>query len=567
MKHFPFPIVNKDNSNCLDCYRCLRKCPLDAIEFSSGRARIITESCIVCGDCIRECPQKTKRIISDMDFVVRALNEGKPLVLSIGEMALLATKMSPIELAKKAYNIGFDYIEELDVLEEEVIREVKEYVRASDKLVLSSHCPVIVNLVEQHYPEWIEHLLPLTSLASLHAKDLKKRFPDHMVVHAASCPAEFYNRQNDEDIDYLITLSELERIIRYTPAVRSAADAEAPYYIEFEGGYAFSVVGNLSARLIDDGVVDRNAVEWYSGVEACIDILKKKDQGLCEEVQFLELMACESGCVTSVDIMIPDSVFGRCLRIKQYNGDRIYLPTFQLSVPPITSTFENRKYEQPKVDAQAVRAEMDACFKDTDAITLNCGACGYDTCYAKSAAVVRGEATRDMCISYLKAKAESFANSVVNNIASGILVFDKDYTILQMNPYIEKMFGPYHMEVGRLLSDYFDVRYMRKTVEKGEIVRNLKIAFKDLGIWTQQTIQPLDSARYVAFIVDITDSEKQREQFNAVKRELLVNANQVIDDQMRTAQEIANRLGETTAATKITLLKLIQEFEREKELT
>ena len=96
MKHFPFPIVNKDNSNCLDCYRCLRKCPLDAIEFSSGRARIITESCVVCGECIRECPQKTKRIISDMDFVVRALNEGKPLVLSIGEMGKRTTLASII---------------------------------------------------------------------------------------------------------------------------------------------------------------------------------------------------------------------------------------------------------------------------------------------------------------------------------------------------------------------------------------------------------------------------------------------------------------------------------------
>mgnify|MGYP002911760895 CR=1 FL=1 len=103
-------------------------------------------------------------------------------------------------------------------------------------------------------------------------------------------------------------------------------------------------------------------------------------------------MACESGCVTSVDIMIPDSVFGRCLRIQQYNGDRIYLPTFQLSVPPITSTFENRKYEQPKVDAQAVRAEMDACFKDTDAITLNCGACGYPGCDGYAAAVADGKA-------------------------------------------------------------------------------------------------------------------------------------------------------------------------------
>ena len=110
------------------------------------------------------------------------------------------------------------------------------------------------------------------------------------------------------------------------------------------------------------------------------------------------------------------------------------------------------------------------------------------------------------------------------------------------------------------------MRYIRKVVEKGETVRGLKIAFKDLGIWTHQTIVPIDSNRYVAFIVDITDNEKQREQFDQVKRELLINANQVINEQMRTAQGIANRLGETTAATKITLLKLIQEFEREKEL-
>ena len=111
MKHFPFPIVNKNNSSCLDCYRCLRKCPLEAIEFSTGRARIITEACVVCGECIKECPQKTKRIISDMDFVIKALEEKTPLVLSLGEVALLSVKMPIYELAQKAYNIGFDYIE------------------------------------------------------------------------------------------------------------------------------------------------------------------------------------------------------------------------------------------------------------------------------------------------------------------------------------------------------------------------------------------------------------------------------------------------------------------------
>ena len=567
MKHFPFPIVNKDNSSCLDCYRCLRKCPLEAIEFSSGRARIITESCVVCGECIKECPQKTKRIISDMDFVVKALNEKTPLVLSLGEVALLSVKMPIYELAKKAYNIGFDYIEESDILEEDVIHEIKEHVRCKPDLVLSSHCPVIVNLVEQHYPQWLDNLLPIASLASMHAKDLKTRYPNHLVVHASACPAEFYNRQNDKDIDYLITLSELERIIRFTPAYRDSEEATEPYYLEFQGGYGLSIVGNVSARLIEDGVCARDAIEWYSGLDECINILKQKDENLCRNVEFLELMACSSGCVNSIDVHNPDSVFGRCLNIKQYNADRVYLPSYKMSIPPTEVTFDNRLFVKEKPDAAAVRAEMDICFKDTTAKQLNCGACGYDSCYAKSAAVVRGEAERDMCISYMKAKAESFANSVVNNIQSGILDFDKDTTILQLNPYLKKMFEPYALDVGVKISDYFDVNYMRKTIENGEIIKNIRLAYKELGLWTQQTIQPLDSESFVAFIVDITEREKQREQFNKVKSELLVNANQVIDEQMRTAQEIASRLGETTAATKITLLKLIQEFEREKELS
>lgn len=568
MKHFPFPIVNKEQSNCLDCYRCLRKCPLDAIEFSSGRARIITDSCVVCGECVQECPQHTKRLISDMDFVVKALDEGKKLVLSLGEGAILSTKMHYQSFIDKAYEIGFDYIEETDVMEPEVLREVVDYVHGSNKLVVSSHCPVIVNLIEQHYPEWMENLLPMPSLASMHAHDLKLRYPEHMIVHACVCPAEFYNRQNDEHIDYLISLSELDRIVRFTPSKRELATSEGNHYKELQGGYAFSIIGNMSKHLLSNGIVDDSEIEWYSGLKSCINILEQRNETLIQNVQFLELLACSSGCVSSIDVSHEDSIFGRCLHVKRYNADRIYLPTLPLQIEIPEVSFENRKYTAPEVDPAAVKQELVDCFSNTDAKALNCGACGYDTCYLKSAAVVRGEADRDMCMSYMKAKAESFANSIVNNIESGILVFDRDYTILQINPFLTKLFEPYHLEVGKKLSDYFDIRYMRKTVENGEIIHNMSIAYRDIGIWTQQTIQPLDGGQsFVAIFVDTTNIELQREQFNNVKKELLVNANQVIDEQMRVAQEIASLLGETTAATKITLLKLIREFEREKELS
>jgi iron only hydrogenase large subunit-like protein len=566
--HFPFPIVNKDDSNCLDCYRCLRNCPLDAIEFSSGRARIITDSCVVCGVCITECPQHTKRVISDFDFVVRALKEGKSLVLSLGESVLLCGKMTISEMADKAYDIGFDYIEETDVLEEAVMRQVADYVRASDKLVLASHCPVVVNLIEQHFPKWCDYLLPIPSLPSIHARDLKKRFPDHAVVHASACTAEFYNRQNDNNIDYFITMAELNRLLRFTPSKRSHLEAKDTYYEELNGGYAFSIIGNMSGHLIDDGVVDKDQTEWYSGLSTCIDILKDHDLDANDNVQFLELMACDSGCVNSIDISRDQSIFTRTLAVKQYNADRIYLPNVELSVPLPKADFHPRLYVPEAVDVAAVRRELKVCFADTDAKALNCGACGYDSCYMKSQAVVRGQAERDMCISYMKAKAETFANAIFNDIENGILVFDKDYKILQANPYVKKMFAPLPVDVGTRLTDIMDISYLRPAVEKNEVIHNVRIAFKELGLWTQQTVQPLEAGvSFVAFINDITEGEKQREQFNSVKRDLLNNANQVINDQMRTAQEIASLLGETTAATKITLQNLVKEFEREKELT
>ena len=568
MIHFPFPIVNKDDSHCLDCYRCLRKCPLDAIEFSSGRARIITDSCVVCGECITECPQHTKRVISDFDFVVRALKEGKPLILSLGESVLLSGKMSIMEMADKAYDIGFDYIEETDVMEEAVMREVADYVRGSEKIVLASHCPVVVNLIEQHFPQWIDYLLPIPSLASIHARDLKARYPEHMVVHASACTAEFYNRQNDNNIDYFITMTELNRLIRFTPSRRNHLESKDMYYEELDGGYAFSIIGNMSTHLIDDGVVDKSQTEWYSGLSTCIDILKDHEIAMNENVQFLELLACDSGCVNSIDISREHSIFTRTLAVKQYNADRVYLPNVDLSAPLQKAQFTARQYVPKSIDIADVRQELKECFADTEAKALNCGACGYDTCFIKSQAVVRGEADRDMCISYMKAKAENFANAIFNDIENGILVFDRDYKILQANPYVKKMFAPLIVDVGTYLTDVMDITYLRLAVEKNEVIHNVRIAFKDLGLWTQQTIQPLEAGvSFVAFINDITASEKQREQFNSVKRDLLNNANQVIDEQMRTAQEIASLLGETTAATKITLLNLMKEFEREKELT
>jgi uncharacterized Fe-S cluster-containing protein len=72
--------------------------------------------------------------------------------------------------------------------------------------------------------------------------------------------------------------------------------------------------------------------------------------------------------------------------------------------------------------------------------------------------------------------------------------------------------------------------------------------------------------QYMAIISDITKDEMKRAELDKMREETLSKANQVINNQMYVAQQIASLLGETTADTKIILLDLIKQFNQEKEL-
>ena len=53
-------------SNCKNCYKCIRHCPVKSIRFSDDQAHIIPEECILCGHCFVACPQNAKEIRNDV---------------------------------------------------------------------------------------------------------------------------------------------------------------------------------------------------------------------------------------------------------------------------------------------------------------------------------------------------------------------------------------------------------------------------------------------------------------------------------------------------------------------
>ena len=70
-------------SNCKNCYKCIRNCPVKAIRFSGNQAHIINNECILCGQCFVVCPQNAKQIVDDTERVRVLIDSGAPVVMSL----------------------------------------------------------------------------------------------------------------------------------------------------------------------------------------------------------------------------------------------------------------------------------------------------------------------------------------------------------------------------------------------------------------------------------------------------------------------------------------------------
>ena len=82
-------------SNCKNCYKCIRHCPVKAIRFSGNQAHIIGNECILCGQCFVVCPQDAKEIVNEVEKVKVFLQSGDPVVVSIAP-SFIATAFSEI---------------------------------------------------------------------------------------------------------------------------------------------------------------------------------------------------------------------------------------------------------------------------------------------------------------------------------------------------------------------------------------------------------------------------------------------------------------------------------------
>ena len=197
---------------------------------------------------------------------------------------------------------------------------------------------------------------------------------------------------------------------------------------------------------------------------------------------------------------------------------------------------------------------------------LNCGSCGYNTCREKAIAIYHGKAEISMCLPFLKDKAESFSDCIVNNTPNGLIVVNDSLEVQQINAAARKIMNiRYASDVlGDQIVRILDPAPFLKVLESKRSLRDQRVYLAEYKKYVEQTIvYDMNYHMLVCIMRDVTDEENEREKKENISRQTVEIADKVVDKQMRIVQEIASLLGETAAETKIALTKLKESISNE----
>ncbi|VBB06240.1 pas fold [Lucifera butyrica] len=544
--------------NCKDCHRCVRSCPVKAIGIERGHARLVEDKCILCGKCVVECPQHAKQVETQLDRVKGAIKEGRKVIMSLAP-SFIGNFMEyrPEQLLAQIRSLGVAVIEETAIGAEVVSRYYRSFLNVGNKTVISACCPVVVNLIEKYYPQLVDNLAPVVSPMAAHGKLIKQRHgADAFVVFAGPCIAKIAERdKHGADMDAVITFEQLREWLK-------EAKAEVPFEPVLDEAWDrsryFPVPGGILKSFMHHDETDTDVIA-VDGIEKCMEVFNGLSQ---QEIapRFIEALACAGGCVAG-----PVSGSFSCVPAKKAKVVE-FAKRSRASAPHVIPrecefhfTHENKRVVAPEPDEAQIRAILNQTGKFTVADEKNCGACGYNSCREKAIAVYQGLAETEMCVPYMRSKAESFANIIVDNSLNAIIVVNDKMTIQEFNPAAERMFNKRkEMVKGTSLTEVIDCADFLTVAIAGRKIVGKRVEYPAYGLVTEQMIVPVyEHGLVLGVLTDVTDYEKKAKEIQHMKLETVEKATEIINKQMHVAQEIAGLLGETTAETKSALLELI----------
>ncbi len=549
--------IKLKKSNCKNCYKCIRFCPVKSIRFSGGQANIIGNECILCGECYVCCPQDAKEVSSSIEATKVLIASSSDVIVSIAPSFIAnynGIGITAIEEALK--KLGFTHVEETAIGATIVKTEYENMINDDNaNIVISSSCHSVNLLIQKYYPTLIPYLAQVVSPMQAHAMDIKRRYNNAKVVFVGPCiskkdEAGYYG----DIVDEVLTFEELSQWLAQENIaldMLQEKDSTPESLARF-----FPTTGGILKTM-----TKRHPQYSYlaiDGVDNCKKALEEILEGKLDKC-FIEMSACIGSCIGGPAIeKHSKSTLSNFMNVSKYAGEKDFLVE-QLSKDYLHKTFtsiQRRNTTPSEVDILKILRQIG---KHTIEDELDCGSCGYSSCREKAEAVYYGKADLTMCLPFLSEKAETFSDLIVNNSPNAIIVLNDNLEVQRVNQSALKLLNIRSEsdilgeQVVRILDpiDFITVR------NSGKSIKDKNVFLAEYDKYIEQTIMFDKQYKMLICIMrNVTDEEVQRERKEEISRKTIETTDKVIEKQMRVVQEIASLLGETAAETKIALTKL-----------
>lgn len=342
---------------------------------------------------------------------------------------------------------------------------------------MSTACPAFVALIEKHYPELIEFLLPFVSPMIATAKIIREKYRDEDIrlIFIGPCiakKAEAAEQQYKALIDYVLTFEEIKEML-----TQSEIDINTSAESDFDGfssqnGRLFALPSGLLENL---NLQDKSDANKYISIHEekewnqMLDYLTNKKTS----VRLADMLMC-SGCIEGPKMSTEINHYERIDIIHDFYANRPIEKMNLKTAVDLSRSFVNRRTILSMPSEEEIQNILQQTDKYAEEDELNCGACGYNTCRNKAIAVIHGIAEVDMCLPYLLSKKTKLYESLnekhkeilhlkdkleatIESSYDGIVVTNGDGEILMSNSSWAEMIGIDKIDRGKQVQEMEDM--------------------------------------------------------------------------------------------------------------
>lgn len=407
MSHGYLHSVSLDTEKCKGCTTCLKRCPTEAIRIRDGRAVISAERCISCGECIRLCPHQAKRAICDPLSMIHDFRYA--IALPAPSLYGQFDNLDDIDrVLSGLLALGFSDVFEVAAAAELVSAYTRLYINRTDikKPIISSACPTITRLISKSYPYLCENIMPIlppVDIAAILARQkAREEHPELSeeeigVFFISPCPAKVSYVKNETGerrrIDGVLSVRDV--YFALLDVMKAEGDALPELKSAGMVGIGWASTGGEAAAVFNSHYLAAD------GIENCIRVLEQIDNSDFTELDFVELNACNGGCVGgAMTVANPYIAQARLQALRRYLPVSPNRPASEW-IPDGFFNKQSVEYD-PYHSLSPDRKEAMRMMHDIEEIAAalpgtDCGSCGAPTCMAFAEDIVKGETNADEC--------------------------------------------------------------------------------------------------------------------------------------------------------------------------